>query len=97
MVFKHIEPGADPDRTPLDGYGYLGVEPLCPLLRFPGCIVLVLIAVTIDLLLEIAPTTDEAYRDQRQPKVCRGAHGIAREDAEAARVTGDVVLQRNLH
>ena len=58
---------------------------------------LLLEAVRVEVLLEVALPVEEAHADEGQAHVARGLHVVAREDAEAARVDGQGDVEAVLH
>ena len=56
----------------------------------------VLVALAVDRLLEIALAIEQAHRDERQRHVARGLAVVAREDAEAARVDRQALVEAEL-
>ena len=85
------------DVTALDLDLYLHGKELHVPGRVPGHGFFLLPALRIDLLVEVTLPADEGDRDDGQHEVSRGLDGIAGEDAEAAAVGGDIVLDADLH
>jgi hypothetical protein len=87
-----IEPGAHPDRTRRHfhrDHGVLG--------RVPPVRRLDLAALGVELLAEVAGAADQRDEDDRQQQIRAGAHGVAGQHAEAARVRVHLRPDRDLH
>ena len=65
--------------------------------RVDALVVLGLAALGVDLLPEVAAAVEQADADERDPELGRGLQMVAGEDAEAARVDRQPLVQPELH
>ena len=92
-----IAPGAHVHLAPLDVQRRSRVHRLEELLRLPGDGRLALMALGIEVLVEVALPVEERHGNHRHVQVRRRAKGVARQHTQPATVRGDLLFEADLH
>ncbi len=92
-----MQPGADPDLSPFDGYRDHRAQRLGPCLGIPRVFMIDLPPFGTDLLLEIARPAYQGHEDHRQLEIRAGTRRVAGKHPEAAAVGVHLRTERDLH
>lgn len=97
MARHHIKPSPYPDLPTLYGHGHLGIEGVGEAGWVPRVRMLLLLALPIDLLVEVAGAAYQAHSRLGQFQVRARQHRVAGQHPQTASIGGNVGTQGNLH
>jgi hypothetical protein len=92
-----VQPGAHFDAAPLDFHFDHRLGSMQEVLWRPQYRRFVLAALAVQPLVKMPVAVEQTDRDHQQSEVGRAAQGIAGQHAQASRIGGDSVFQRQLH